>query len=137
MVGYGARTPCHRAGVRPETLSACAQALTAHAPWSLLEELDRDEATSRLGETEVAQPAIFAIQVALAALWRSFGVEPAMVVGHSVGEIAAAHVAGALDLNAAAGLAVIRARLMQAATGNGRMAAVDLSGRSRSRHRHT
>jgi acyl transferase domain-containing protein/NAD(P)-dependent dehydrogenase (short-subunit alcohol dehydrogenase family)/acyl carrier protein len=110
-----------------EALSACAQAMGAHAPWSLLEELDRDEATSRLGETEIAQPAIFAIQVALAALWRSFGVEPAMVVGHSVGEIAAAHVAGALDLDTAARLAVIRARLMQAATGNGGMAAVDLS----------
>ncbi len=109
-----------------ETLSACAQAMRAHASWSLLDELDRDEASSRLGETEIAQPAIFAIQSGARGLWRSFGVEPAVVIGHSVGEIAAAHVAGALDLDSAARLAVIRARLMQAATGNGRMAAVDL-----------
>ena len=107
-------------------LEACDAALRPHVSWSLLEELDRDESASRLGDTQIAQPALFALQVALAALWRSWGVEPDAVIGHSVGEIAAAHVAGALTLEAAARLVALRARIMQAATGLGRMAAVDL-----------
>ncbi len=95
--------------------------------WSLIEALTRPEAESRLGETKVAQPAIFAVQVALAALWKSRGVVPGVVVGHSVGEIAAAHVAGALDLETAVRLVYHRGRLMQAATGHGRMASVERS----------
>ncbi len=101
--------------------------LSALAPWSLLAELNAPEATSRLGETEIAQPAIFALQVALAALWKSWGFEPAGVVGHSVGEIAALHVAGALDLDTAVRIVYHRARIMQRATGQGAMAAVTLS----------
>ena len=101
-------------------------ALRPHVSWSLLRELECDESASRLAETQVAQPALFGIQVALAALWRSWGIQPAAVVGHSVGEIAAAHVAGALTLEAAARLVALRAKIMQAATGRGRMAAVEL-----------
>ena len=70
-------------------------------PWarfSLLEELGRTEETSQMHRTEIAQPAIFAMQVALAELWKSWGVQPAAVVGHSVGEIAAACVAGVFSL---------------------------------------
>ena len=107
-------------------LDDCEAALRPHVPWSLLQELDRDETASRLNETQIAQPALFATQVALAALWRGWGVEPSVVIGHSVGEIAAAHVAGALTLETAARLVALRARIMQAATGLGRMAAIDL-----------
>ena len=56
-----------------------------------------DESQSRLDQTEIAQPAIFALQVGLAALWRSWGIVPDAVIGHSVGEVAAAHVSGALS----------------------------------------
>ena len=98
----------------------------AGAPWSLLEELARDEATSRLDQTEIAQPAIFALQVALAALWRSWGVVPSAVVGHSVGEIAAAHIAGILTLEDATRIVLQRGKLMQRATGFGKMASVAL-----------
>ncbi|SEL14132.1 Acyl transferase domain-containing protein [Stigmatella aurantiaca] len=108
-------------------LRECDSLLAQHTGFSIIEALEVEGPTSRLDETEVAQPAIFAIQVALAAAWRALGVVPAAVVGHSVGEIAAAHVAGALSLPEAARLVAHRSRLMQRATGKGRMAAVELS----------
>ena len=70
---------------------------------------------------------LFAIQVALAALWQSWGIIPEAVLGHSVGEIAAAHVAGVIGLEDAAKIVVHRGRCMQAATGQGGMAAVEIS----------
>ena len=97
-------------------------------PWSLLDELGADEAASRLDDTAIAQPAIFALQVALTALWRSWGVRPDAVVGHSVGEVAAACAAGALSFDDAAAVIFHRGRCMARATGrNGRMLAVGLS----------
>jgi acyl transferase domain-containing protein/NAD(P)-dependent dehydrogenase (short-subunit alcohol dehydrogenase family)/acyl carrier protein len=101
-------------------------AMGPHASWRLLDEFTTPEEQSRLNETEVAQPALFALQVGLTALWRSWGIVPAAVVGHSVGEIAAALTAGVLDLASASRLAVVRGRIMQAATGLGRMAAIDV-----------
>ncbi|HJV95203.1 MAG TPA: acyltransferase domain-containing protein, partial [Albitalea sp.] len=109
-----------------DAVAACDEAMRPHAPWRLLDELKADEAQSRLDQTEIAQPAIFALQVGLTALWREWGVTPAAVLGHSVGEIAAAHAAGVLDLPAAARLAVLRGRIMQAATGLGHMAAIEV-----------
>lgn len=93
----------------------------------LAEELLRDEAASRLSETEIAQPAIFALQVALLALWRSWGIEPSVVLGHSVGEVAAAHAAGVLDLETAMQVVIQRGRLMQRTAGLGGMVSLDLS----------
>ena len=78
-------------------------------------------------DPEFAQPALFALQVALAALWRSWGVVPDAVIGHSLGEVAAAHVAGALSLPDAARLVVARGRLTREVDGLGRTAAVGLS----------
>ena len=93
----------------------------------MLEELTTSGDRSRLDETEIFQPVLFAIQVALAALWRSWGIIPEAILGHSVGEIAAAHVAGAIKLEDAARIVVHRGRLMQAASGQGGMAAVEIS----------
>ncbi|WP_324787953.1 SDR family NAD(P)-dependent oxidoreductase [Streptomyces sp. H51] len=98
--------------------------LRRHTDWSLLEELTADPDRSRLLDTAVGQPALVAVQTALAALWRSWGVEPAAVVGHSVGEIAAAHVAGALSLEDALVVALHRGTVLRAAAGKGRMAVV-------------
>ena len=98
-----------------------------YVSWSLLEELQRDESTSRMNETSIAQPSIFALQVALAAVWKSQGVHPTVVIGHSVGEIAAAHLSGGLSFADAACVAVHRGRTMDAASSRGAMIAVGLS----------
>ena len=101
--------------------------LDQYADWSLLHELfEVDEASSRLSETAIAQPAIFALQMALTDLWKSRGIEPAAVVGHSVGEVAAACASGLLSRAEAVRVIYHRARLMQEATGLGKMAAVEL-----------
>ena len=110
-----------------DALERCDRLFRRHAPWSILDEIALPAEQSRLGETEIAQPAIFAIQVALAALWRWWGMEPDAVVGHSTGEVAAAHIAGVLDLETAVAVAFHRGRLMQRATGLGRMLAVAMS----------
>ena len=95
--------------------------------WSILEQLTALESQSRIDETCVAQPAIFAVQVGLAALWQSWGVVPAAIVGHSVGEVAAAYVSGALTLPDAVKVIYTRSRLQQTTAGTGTMLAVGLS----------
>ncbi|MGW4820645.1 SDR family NAD(P)-dependent oxidoreductase [Streptomyces sp. NPDC004227] len=101
--------------------------LRRHTDWSLLDQLAADPARSRLLDTAVGQPALVAVQAALAGLWRSWGVEPAAVVGHSVGEIAAAHVAGAISLEDALLIALHRGNALHAASGKGRMAVAGVS----------
>src|SRR5919197_404466 len=97
------------------------------AGWSLLGELTADEQTSRIQQTDVGQPAIFALQVALAALWRSWGVEPAAVLGHSAGEMAAVYIAGIFSLEDAVRVPFHRSRLQFRTAGQGAMLAVGLS----------
>ncbi|MBR7675112.1 type I polyketide synthase, partial [Streptomyces daliensis] len=97
--------------------------LRAHAGLSLREHL-RPEA--ELATTDVVMPVLFGIQVALAELWRAHGVEPAAVVGHSMGEVAAAVAAGGLDAEDGARVIALRSRLLARLTG-GAMAAVELA----------
>lgn len=117
----------HLSPVFATALKECDRLLRSYVSWSLVEELMADESCGRLAETEIAQPALFAIQVAIAALWESWGVKPDAVVGHSIGEVAAAYVAGAISLEDAVRVVYHRSRLMQRATGQGKMAAVDIS----------
>jgi acyl transferase domain-containing protein/acyl carrier protein len=107
-------------------IERCDALLQPLAGWSLSSEFTASEADSRLGETEVAQPALFALHMALTALWKSWGIAPAAVVGHSVGELSAACTAGALSLEDSLGAVFHRGRLMQRATGHGKMAQVEL-----------
>ena len=109
------------------TIEKCDAIFRTLGPWSLIEELQRSEGESRLHETAIAQPAIFALQAALAELWMAWGVRPAAAVGHSVGEAAAAYVAGALSLNEAARVIFHRGRTMNAASDRGRMLAAALN----------
>ncbi|PRY32478.1 type I polyketide synthase [Umezawaea tangerina] len=102
-------------------LDECAEALAAHVDWSLRDVLADEAALSRV---DVVQPALFAVMVSLAALWRAHGVEPAAVVGHSQGEIAAAVVAGALSLEDGARVVSLRSKAILAISGNGGMVAV-------------
>lgn len=110
-----------------DTMAMCDATLRQLVTWSLLDELSKPADSSRLDQTEFAQPALFALQISLAALWRSWGILPDAVIGHSVGEIAALHVAGALDLEEAVRIVARRGQIMQRATGLGRMASVDLT----------
>jgi acyl transferase domain-containing protein/acyl carrier protein len=97
------------------------------AGFSLLAELQADAEHARLDDTMVAQPLLFAIQVALTQLIQAQGVRPAAVAGHSLGEVAAAWAAGALDLDSAIRVILVRSHEQGATRGSGRMAAVGLS----------
>ena len=106
-------------------LERCAEILKPRLEKPLLDVLFGDSDTSRLvHETRYTQPALFALEYSLAILWRSWGIEPAAALGHSVGEYVAACVAGVLTLEDALHLISERARLMQALPRNGAMAAV-------------
>ncbi|GGW97028.1 type I polyketide synthase [Streptomyces chartreusis] len=95
------------------TVDDCADALGPYVDWSPVDLLRGDGADPDvLHRADVVQPALFSTMVSLAALWRSLGVEPGAVVGHSQGEIAAAHVAGAFSLEEAARLVALRGRTM-------------------------
>ncbi|MFJ8622756.1 amino acid adenylation domain-containing protein [Kitasatospora sp. NPDC093550] len=109
-----------------EAVRAVDREIREQAGWSLLEELARDEADSRMAETWLSQPANFAVQVGLSALWRSHGLRPDAVVGHSTGEVAAFHEAGVYDLADAVRVVLARSRLQHRLAGTGGMLAVGL-----------
>ncbi|MBT2425262.1 SDR family NAD(P)-dependent oxidoreductase, partial [Streptomyces sp. ISL-112] len=105
-----------------EAFDAVAAVLDPHLPQPVAHTIRTGEG---LDQTAHTQPALFAVEVALYRLLESFGMRPDYVAGHSIGEVAAAHVAGVLDLPDAAALVAARARLMQAAPSGGAMIAVE------------
>jgi len=108
-------------------IDLCEAAFRPFVDWSLVDQLHAGEADSRLAEIDVVQPVLFAVEVALAETWRAWGVEPDAVVGHSMGEAAAAYVSGALSLEDAARVICTRSRLMKRVSGKGGMAVVELT----------
>ncbi|WP_067842478.1 type I polyketide synthase [Nocardia lijiangensis] len=116
-----------------DAITECARVFAPHVDWSLLEVLrsgmdDNEVAPSWLHRVDIVQPTLFAVMVGLAAWWRSLGVVPDAVVGHSQGEVAAAYLAGAITLQDAALIAITRSRLVHdELAGRGGMAAVALS----------
>ncbi len=110
-----------------EQMRACVDAFGRYCDWSLEDVLRGKPGARPLEGVDVVQPALFAVMVSLAALWRSFGVEPAVVLGHSQGEVAAAHVAGGLSLDDAAKVVALRSRaLVEGLAGRGGMISVAL-----------
>jgi candicidin polyketide synthase FscB len=106
-----------------ERLGECAAALQPHVDWPVAEMLaDPDE--DALEATEVVQPLLWAVMVALAAAWQELGVVPDAVAGHSQGEIAAATVAGVLSLQDAARVVAVRSRAVRRLAGSGAMVSV-------------
>ena len=104
-------------------LDRCDTLFRAHTGRSVLQSIYAGDGAS-LADTAFAQPAIFSIDCALAAMWQALGIEPDAVLGHSLGEFAAAHVAGVLTLEDAVKLVAARAQLMAALPSGGRMVAV-------------
>ena len=106
-------------------LTECSDAVLAEAGWSVLDTLAGEDLDT--AGIDVVQPALWAIEVALAAQWRAWGVLPDVVLGHSMGEIAAACVAGALTVPEAAAVICRRSKLLTRVAGRGAMASVELS----------
>ncbi|MFG2342446.1 SDR family NAD(P)-dependent oxidoreductase, partial [Streptomyces yangpuensis] len=107
-----------------ERMRECAEALSPFVDWSLFDVLDDEDALSRV---DVVQPVLWAVMVSLAELWRSYGVVPAAVVGHSQGEIAAACVAGGLSLEDGARIVALRSKALLALSGSGGMVSVPVA----------
>ena len=103
--GMGLRLCAEEPAFR-DALHACAAAIRRHGDWDLLAALAAD----RLDDTDRIQPALWAYTLALAAQWRAWGVVPDALIGHGIGEVAAAHLAGALDLDDAARVICTRSR---------------------------
>lgn len=125
-VGMGQQLWQHEPVFR-QAIAACEAAIRPFTNWSLQTILLADKTEMRLQDIDVIQPVLFAIQVGLAALWRAWGIVPDAVVGHSMGEVAAAHVAGVLSLEDAARIICLRSKLLRQVSGQGGMAVVGLT----------
>ncbi|WNI26191.1 SDR family NAD(P)-dependent oxidoreductase [Streptomyces sp. ITFR-16] len=110
-----------------EHLTAAAQALQPHTGWNLLDVLQDKPDTPPTDRVDVIQPALFAVMTSLAKLWQHHGIHPDAVIGHSQGEIAAAHIAGALTLNDAAQITALRSHTLLQLAGTGAMASLPLT----------
>jgi acyl transferase domain-containing protein/acyl carrier protein len=125
--GMGARLLAE-SEVFAKRLAECDAALGEFVDWSVADVLRGEPGAPGLDAVDVVQPALFAMMVSLARLWQSAGVEPAAVVGHSQGEIAAACVAGALSLPDAARVVALRSKALGELAGRGGMVSVARSG---------
>ncbi|MEW1640335.1 SDR family NAD(P)-dependent oxidoreductase, partial [Streptomyces sp. NPDC093801] len=110
-----------------ETAAACDEALRPYLDWSVMDVLRQVPGAPSLARVDVVQPVLFTMMVSLAATWRSLGVHPSAVVGHSQGEIAAAYVCGGLSLDDAARIVALRSRAWLTLAGKGGMIAASLA----------
>ncbi|HYQ34308.1 MAG TPA: SDR family NAD(P)-dependent oxidoreductase, partial [Mycobacterium sp.] len=108
-------------------IEACAEAFAEFVDWSLIDVLRGAPDTPGMDRVDVVQPVLFAVMVSLAELWKSVGVRPDAVIGHSQGEIAAAYVAGALSLRDAAKVVTLRSKLLRSLAGPGGMLSIACS----------
>ncbi|OWV05860.1 hypothetical protein B5D80_17135 [Micromonospora wenchangensis] len=113
----------HHEPVFHQALDACATALAPHTTWNLTHTLANPHT---LQHAHTVQPALWAVMISLATLWQHHGITPHAVIGHSQGEIAAAHIAGALTLEDSARIIALRAQAITTITGHGTMASIAL-----------
>ncbi|HEY5261045.1 MAG TPA: acyltransferase domain-containing protein, partial [Solirubrobacteraceae bacterium] len=137
--GQGSQWPAmavdllERSPVFCRSMLDCDDALAPFVDWSLEDVLRARPGAPALERVDVVQPALFAVMVSLARLWGACGVRPGAVVGHSQGEIAAAHVAGALSLEDAARIVALRSRALTSLAGHGGMASMAVGAREAER----
>ncbi|WP_142386454.1 type I polyketide synthase, partial [Mycobacterium avium] len=115
------------APVFAQHIQACEEAFAEFVDWSLIDALRGAPGAAGMDRVDVVQPALFAVMVSLAELWKSVGVSPDAVIGHSQGEIAAAYVAGALSLRDAARVVTLRSKLLRSLAGPGGMLSIACS----------
>lgn len=115
-VGLMASSPVFRA-----RMSECVEAFEPFLDWSLSDVVNDIPGAASLDRTDVVQPVLFSVMVSLAAMWRSYGIEPSAVLGHSLGEIAAGVVADALSLEDGARITALWSRLQATLSGQGAM----------------
>ncbi len=125
-IGMGTRL-MEKEPVFRAALERCSRIMEPLTGWSLIEILHSQEIKTRLEQIDFIQPALFAMQVALAEQWRAWGIQPDAVAGHSMGEVAAAYIAGAIQLEDAVRVICRRSLLMKTVSGKGAMISVDLS----------
>ncbi|MGB8387095.1 SDR family NAD(P)-dependent oxidoreductase, partial [Mycobacterium sp.] len=112
------------ASIFAQHIEACAEAFSEFVDWSLTDVLRGAPGAPGMDRVDVVQPVLFAVMVSLAELWKSVGVSPDAVIGHSQGEIAAAYVAGALSLRDAAKVVTLRSKLLTTLAGPGGMVSI-------------
>ncbi|GKU37270.1 type I polyketide synthase [Mycobacterium montefiorense] len=115
------------APVFAQQIEVCAEAFAEFVDWSLIAVLRGAPAAPGMDRVDVVQPVLFAVMVSLAELWKSVGVNPDAVIGHSQGEIAAAYVAGALSLRDAARVVTLRSKLLRSLAHTGGMLSIACS----------
>ncbi|MFJ2027975.1 SDR family NAD(P)-dependent oxidoreductase, partial [Streptomyces sp. NPDC087897] len=109
------------------TINACDTALAPHQNWTVTDVLRQTPDAPTLDRVDVVQPVTFAVMTALARMWQHHGIHPDAVIGHSQGEIAAAHIAGALTLDDAARIIALRSQaIARQLAGHGAMMSVPL-----------
>lgn len=106
-----------------QAIDEFSQAFSSYVSWNLVDELQGDN----FEQIDIVQPVLVAIEVALGKMWQAKGIEPDMVVGHSMGEVAAAYLAGIISIDEAANIICTRSKLMKQTSGQGAMAVTDLT----------
>jgi len=133
FAGQGAQWPgmgrelLRNEAVFAAALSECDELVRSLSGFSVLDELTRPAGSGRLHEIDVLQPVMVSLQISMARMWAAWGLVPDAVVGHSMGEISAAHVCGALSLRDALLLAGRRSSLLRRISGTGALAVTELS----------
>jgi acyl transferase domain-containing protein/acyl carrier protein len=108
-------------------IMSCDAAIKREAGWSVLDKLKMTNDTLQLQSVSIIQPLLFAVSLGLSAVWRAWGITPNAVVGHSMGEIVAAHIAGIIDLETAIHIVCCRSKLMEQLRDQGALAIVEAS----------